>query len=75
MHMFSEYGMGGGGMMMMVLFWLVTIVAIFYILRALTEKSGGKATHPESAEEILKKRYAGGEITREEFEKIREDLK
>jgi len=31
-------------------------------------------THPESAIEILKKRYARGEINREEYEEKKKDL-
>jgi len=76
MHMygFDGYGIGGGMMFMMVLFWVVTIVAIYYILKSLTEKRDGN-NPSESAEEILKKRYAKGEISLEEFEKIKEKIK
>lgn len=74
MHMFDGYGMGGGGMFMMILFWVVTIIAIYFILKTFTEKNG-RGGSPESAEEILKKRYARGEISPEEFKKIKEELK
>ena len=75
MHMFGfdRYGMGGGGMFIMILFWVVTIVAIYYILKSLTEKDSH--TSQETAEEILKKRYAKGEISLEEYEKIKENIK
>lgn len=78
MHMFGfdGYGMGGGGgMLMMILFWIVIIIAVYYIFKILTEKNGTKSFSPESAEEILKKRYARGEISLEEFEKIKKDIK
>lgn len=74
MHMFGEYGMGGGGMIFMVLFWVVIIVGAIYLIKLLAGKGSNNA-QAESAEEILKKRYAKGEISQEEFEKIKKDLK
>lgn len=69
----ENYGWGMGfGWSFMVLFWLLVIIGIVYIVTLLvgrTKKSG-----TEEAMCILKKRYAKGEISREEFEKMREDL-
>jgi putative membrane protein len=73
MHMFGDYGMGGGGVIFMVLFWVVIIAGGLYLIKSLTEK-GSNSAQAESAEEILKKRYAKGEIRQEEFEKIKKDL-
>ena len=72
MHMFGEYGMGGG-MIFMALFWVVIIVGVIYLIKLLADKSRN-GTQTESAEEILEKRYAKGEISQEEFEKIKKDL-
>ena len=75
MHMFGDYGMGmgGGGMIFMALFWVVIIVGAIYLIKLLTDK-GGNGAQTESAEEILKKRYAKGEISQEEYDKIKNDL-
>ena len=75
MHMFGDYGagMGGFGMIFMALFWVVIIVGIVYLIKSLTDK-GSSGVKTESAEEILKKRYAKGEISQEEYEKIKRDL-
>ena len=75
MHMFGDYGMGmsGGGMIFMGLFWIMIIVVVVYFIKSLTNK-GNSGAQTESAEEILKKRYAKGEINQEEFEKIKKDL-
>jgi putative membrane protein len=72
-HMFGNYGMGGGGMIFMVLFWLLLIVAVIFLIKTITAKGCGSGP-VESAEDILKKRYAKGEIDQAEFEKIKKDL-
>lgn len=60
--------MGAFGGLFMVIFWVAVIVGIVLLVRSLAspEKSGGAGQEP--AVEILKKRYARGEISREEFE-------
>ncbi|MCK4572270.1 SHOCT domain-containing protein [candidate division WOR-3 bacterium] len=54
--------------------WLVYIIlvgVIVYLIITSQKKLEGK---DETALEILKKRYAKGEITKEEFKKIKKDL-
>jgi putative membrane protein len=72
-HMFGNYGMGGGGMIFMVLFWLLLIVAVIFLIKTITAKGCGSGP-VESAEDILKKRYAKGEIDQAEFAKRKKDL-
>ncbi len=75
MHMFGEYGAGmeGFSMIFMALFWVLVIVGVIYLIKLLADK-GGSGAQTESAEDILKKRYAKGEINQEEYEKIKKDL-
>lgn len=57
----------GGGLMMLV--WVALIVAVIYwLIRAANRNSNQPPSPPESALDILKKRYARGEISKEEFE-------
>ncbi|MCK4837840.1 MAG: SHOCT domain-containing protein [Desulfobulbaceae bacterium] len=58
--------MGSGSMLVMGLFWIAIIVGIVFLLKSLTDKAANSA-HPESAVEILKKRYASGEISQDEY--------
>ncbi|MGM0738689.1 MAG: SHOCT domain-containing protein [Bacteroidota bacterium] len=68
MHDFHFFG---GGWMM--LFWVVLfIVIILLIVRILM--SSDKDHTGDTALETLKKRYARGEIDKEEFEKRKKDL-
>lgn len=63
------------GMLMMFVFWALVIWGLISLFRNL---SGGSSQHQgeqESAEDIVKKRYARGEINKEEFERILADLR
>jgi putative membrane protein len=78
MHMM--WGSWGIGMMiMMFIFWALVIVGIVFLIRWLIAAGTHEqrpATGPgtESALDILNKRYARGEINKQEFEEIRRDL-
>lgn len=57
--------------------WLLVLVLIAVLIYVLVKASGvndSRPTPPETPLEILKKRYARGEITREQFEEMRKDL-
>lgn len=72
-----EYGWGMGfGMISMVLFWVLIILGIVILVKWIAGGSpgGGGHTPVKTALDILKERYARGEIGREEFEQKRRDL-
>lgn len=65
------WGMGWLMPIIMVAFWIAVIVGIIFLIRWLVTSTGPRtrgAGSENSALEILKKRYARGEIKREEFE-------
>jgi len=58
--------------LMMLLFWALVIVGIVLGIRWLV--SQGKESRSDSALEILRQRYARGEINKEEFDGKKRDL-
>ncbi len=73
----GNYGMGWGfgfGWFFMILFWVLVIFGVVYIIKMISEGRGKGHNREESALDILEKRYAKGEISKEEFEKIKSDL-
>ena len=59
----------------MLLFWGVVIVGGFYLVRMLMNQSKTAARNTENTSlEILKQRYARGEISHEEFEKMKANI-
>lgn len=64
------FGMGFGAIIM-VLFWGAIIWLVISLINAGTKKS---EETPESALAILKKRYARGEITKEQYLEIEKEL-
>jgi putative membrane protein len=63
---------GLGMMLMMLVFWGLVIAGIVLGIRWLARRGDGR--RPDSALEILRQRYARGEINREEFEAKKRDL-
>lgn len=63
---------GLGMMLMMLLFWAVLITGAVLGIRWLVAQ--GRAPGKDTALEILRERYARGEINRDEFEARRRDL-
>ena len=68
---------GIGMMLFMLVFWVLIIVGIVVLIRWAWSGLGGpsqKNVHVETPMEILQKRYARGDIDKEEFEARRRDL-
>ncbi len=69
-----EWGMGWG-MGFGWLFWLLIIgLVVFAVQRATAPRTNETLREREDALDILKKRYARGEITAEEFDEMRKRL-
>jgi len=71
------WGMGWFGMVIMLVFWVLVIVGLVYLIKWLARSSRGEAQVPRAgsnALEILKERYARGEIEKAEFEEKKRDL-
>ena len=78
------YGMMGPGMMggfgtmfLMPILWIVVLGLIIWAVVAAVRKTGESSSptrSSDSALEILKRRYARGEITKQEYEERKKDL-
>jgi putative membrane protein len=72
MHGYPFMGFGMG------LFWLIAVIVVAYFIYKLIKSE--KILAPSrpvirSAEDILSERYAKGELTREQYMQMKEDLK
>lgn len=68
---------GGMGWMMvlgMVLFWAVVVALAVLLVNWISGRTQQGSKNRESAIEILKARYARGEVSREDFLRIREEI-
>lgn len=68
---FNWVGMGFG-FVFMILFWGLIIWLIVWIINNFTKSKGIRSV--ESAVDILKKRYAKGEITKKQYEIMKKDI-
>jgi len=72
------YGPGGGAAgwfapILMLVFWALVIGGIVFLLRSWWPQ-GMRGRSGDTALEILRERYARGELSREQFEEMRRDL-
>ena len=56
-----------------ILFPVIFVIFLVLLIKKIM-KSEKREPHEDTATEILKKRYARGEISKEEFEQIKRDL-
>jgi len=69
--MYEWHGFGGG---MMWIFWTLILLALAGLVASLARRAGESRNRDKTALEILQERYARGEIDRDEFKQIRDDL-
>ena len=76
--MMGGWGMGFGlfGLFFMLVFWGLLILAAVWVAKALfgNNRPHQRNDPSQSPREILDQRYARGEITREQYEVMRQDL-
>jgi putative membrane protein len=73
-------GMGFGvlGLLFMLIFWGGLILLAVWLVRALFSSNSGRDLHAggnnQNARQILDQRYARGEISREQYEIMKQDI-
>ena len=78
--MMAGFGMGFGivGLLFMVLFWCGLIALAVWVVRSVFSNGQPGSNPPgetrENAKNILDKRYARGEITREQYDLMKQDI-
>jgi putative membrane protein len=72
--MMGSSGLGYGYMGLGLIFWILIIVGVVLLIKWLVDQGKTTGGGGQSAIEILKTRYARGEITAEEFEEMKKRL-
>ena len=78
-HQSMMFGYGGGYMgIVMILFWVVILAAVVLVISGVfsgrSSSSRGQIPPPPDAMDVLKRRYASGEIDRDQYETMKRDI-
>lgn len=71
------HNMFGGGMWFGWFFWIIIVALIVWFIMSMvnhSQKKSGSDSAKQSPLDILKNRYAKGEINKEEFQEKKKDL-
>lgn len=69
---YGGFGMGFFGIFWMAILWIGIIWFIIWLVKQLSQQD--IKTSEKSATEILKERYAKGEITKKEYDQMKKDM-
>ena len=75
--MMGHWGFGWFGGISMIVFWILVLVVLIFFIKWLVQSGAREKTiggNTDRALEILRERYAQGEIDKEEFETKKTDL-
>lgn len=71
----NNWGWGFGMMLLMSVFWIVLLAIIAFVVVRLLKSHQHDSFHKTNPLDIVKERYAKGDITKDEFEQLNKDLK
>jgi putative membrane protein len=73
--MYEPYG-GGIWLFFHLLFWILIVIGIIWLIVWVVKQTGKHANGlaEETALDILKKRFAKGEISKEEYESMKKEI-
>ncbi len=70
----SNIGWGMGfGWIFMLIFWALIVAAIVLFVQGITKRTESHIRH-DTPLDILKRRYAQGEISKEQYERMKDDF-
>ncbi len=75
--MMGGWGMGWFGGIFMILFWVLILIGLVFVIKWLIQSTSRARNNGQSGDrslEILKERYARGEIDKAQFEDMKRDL-
>ncbi|NIP43619.1 MAG: hypothetical protein GWO41_13665 [candidate division Zixibacteria bacterium] len=70
--MFGYDHMAYGGLWM-IIFWILVVIGIVFLIKYTVDRTSSRSEEP-SAMDVLKRRYASGEISKEEYEEKKKEL-
>jgi putative membrane protein len=70
--MFGYDHMGYGGLWM-IIFWILVVIGIVFLIKFAVDRTSSQSGGA-SAMDVLKRRYASGEISKEEYEEKKKEL-